>query len=70
MADDMGVLSEQPDNRGSLWTRHPWFLPIGLVLLVVVLIAWGIPIARGFHLGCNGWVDHQRMVRLGIEFCR
>jgi flagellar biosynthesis GTPase FlhF len=41
------------------------------ILAVVASIAWGIPIANGFHFGCNPLAgDKFREARLGIEMCR
>ena len=41
------------------------------IAVVVAIIAWGIPIAQGFHFGCNVFAgDIYRESRLGIQMCR
>jgi hypothetical protein len=44
---------------------------IGVTVALVAVVAWGIPIAKGWHFGChllNG--DKYYEYRLGIEMCR
>ena len=44
---------------------------VGVVVALVAVVAWGVPIARGWHFGChllNG--DKYYEYRLGIEMCR
>ncbi len=42
-----------------------------MIIAVVVFVAWGTPIIRGFHFGCHVLTgDKVREVRLGFEMCR
>ena len=40
-------------------------------LLLVLFLGWMVlPAVQGYHLGCNPLIDHERVVRLGIEWCK
>ncbi len=76
--DNDGGTAESPtepqseSTRGSDPKRRRLALssPIA-ILAVVAFVAWGIPVAQGFHFGCHVLVgDKFREVRLGIEMCR
>ncbi len=59
-----------PDANEPKRTRRKVAVPV-VILAVVASIAWGIPIANGFHFGCNPLAgDKFREARLGIEMCR
>jgi hypothetical protein len=58
--------SEPQRNRN----RRP-LAGVAVVVALVAVVAWGIPIAKGWHFGChllNG--DKYYEYRLGIEMCR
>jgi len=42
---------------------------VGIMLAVIVLYVIA-PALQGYHLGCDALIDHSRIIRLGIEWCK
>jgi hypothetical protein len=47
---------------------------LALTIAVLALLAaaiWAfLPAVQGYHLGCDVLIDHLRLVRLGLEWCK
>jgi hypothetical protein len=43
---------------------------LGTIAVGGALVAWGIPVAGGYHVGGCGRAGEATEVRLGIEFCK
>lgn len=70
MADPPTVVHEPAPDDEPKRTGRKVATPI-VILVVAAFVAWGIPIAQGFHFGCNLLVgDKFREVRIGLEMCR
>lgn len=70
MTDQQTAVHEPAPDDEPKRARRKVAVPVA-ILAVVASIAWGIPIANGFHFGCNPLAgDKFREARLGIEMCR